>query len=153
LEFIGNDVRQSCFAQPGRAVKQHVIQRFVPLLGGLNEYLNIIHHLLLARKITKRKRAQGPLNLFLLGVSALAFQVIFAHNLKWLKVKQSTSPTQNRTVFFVFGQSPSHISAIPVKSAHGIAFAYHPCKTLNHAQKLPGAIPSQPEAPKTFLGH
>ena len=36
--FIGNDPRQRCLSQSRRAVKQHVIQRFLSQFGRLNKY-------------------------------------------------------------------------------------------------------------------
>src|SRR5882724_4347552 len=61
-----DDVRERRLAEPRRTEKQHMVERFAALPRGLDEDLQLSARLLLTYVLGERRRAQRPLELFLL---------------------------------------------------------------------------------------
>ena len=57
--FIGDDVRQGCFAQPGRTVKEDVIHGFRPQFGSFDGNPQRLDRLLLSHIVIQVFRSQG----------------------------------------------------------------------------------------------
>ncbi|KAF5042294.1 hypothetical protein DSECCO2_514110 [anaerobic digester metagenome] len=63
--FIGQNVRQGCFTESGRAVEQGMIECFAALAGSPHKYQQIIDHLFLAHEFMEIARPQHAFNLAL----------------------------------------------------------------------------------------
>ncbi len=57
-QLVGDDRRQRGFSQAGRAIQQHVIQRFAAQASGIDKYRQIFLHLFLTDIIVHGTRAQ-----------------------------------------------------------------------------------------------
>ena len=55
-QFVGNDVAQRGLAQARRSVQQGVVQGLAPVFGGLHEYAQVLHHLLLSAEVLEFQR-------------------------------------------------------------------------------------------------
>jgi hypothetical protein len=53
---------QSCFSKTGRAIKKHMVERFLPLAGSFDQNGQVLLHLLLADQIGQLLRAQGVID-------------------------------------------------------------------------------------------
>src|SRR6185503_5283558 len=62
-----HDLGERRLAQPGRAVEQHMVERLAARLGGGDEDLEVLAHLLLADEVVERLRTQRELRRILLG--------------------------------------------------------------------------------------
>ena len=60
-ELVGDDVGERRLAEPGRAVEQHVIERFAALLRRRNRDLEVLAHAVLADVFVERARPQPGL--------------------------------------------------------------------------------------------
>ena len=63
-QLTRHNLRERCFAQTGRAVKQRVVHRFAALTGGLDENTQIGARLGLTDEITQHLGAQGAVVIF-----------------------------------------------------------------------------------------
>ena len=81
-QFVGNDVRQCSLSQSGRAVQQHMVQRFAAQACRLYKNAQVVHHLILSAEVLKGKRAQGFLKIaFLLGEVLVAYiEILLFHD-------------------------------------------------------------------------
>ena len=59
--FVGNDVRESGFAQSGRAVEQDVVDRFFSLPRRFQEYGEVLFEAILADEFCELARSQRKL--------------------------------------------------------------------------------------------
>ena len=64
-QLVGNDVAQCGLAQAGRTVQQGVVERLATVFGGLNEDLQVLHHLLLTAEVAEAERTERVLKLLL----------------------------------------------------------------------------------------
>jgi len=55
-------MRQRGFPEPGRAVKQDVLQGFAALFGGANLDLQVLFHLFLTNQLPQARRTQGDIS-------------------------------------------------------------------------------------------
>ena len=62
-ELVGDDIGQRRLAQPGRAVEQHVIERFAALLRRRNRHLQVLAHAVLPDVVVEHARAQSRLRI------------------------------------------------------------------------------------------
>ena len=78
--LVGDDMRQSCLAQAGGAVKKDMIHGLVAHFGGLNGNAQGFHRLVLTDVVIEGFRSEGKdvgfqiLRSFLLGKNALALR-------------------------------------------------------------------------------
>ena len=64
-QLIGDNMRQRCLSQTGRAMQQRMVERFATLGSGLHENTQVVHHLLLTRKTVESIRAKHVFKVFL----------------------------------------------------------------------------------------
>ena len=77
VHFVCYDMGEGCFAESGRAVEQDMFERFRSLSGGLDGDGEFFLDVFLADTFIEGLRAQGDVEVFLLGVYWLICQYSF----------------------------------------------------------------------------
>ena len=71
-QLVGNDVGEGGLAEAGRAVEEDMVEGLAAVLGGADEDLEVLHHLLLAGETVEPRGAQRTFYLFLFGGNTVA---------------------------------------------------------------------------------
>src|SRR5713226_6042867 len=104
VKFIGDDLCERGFAQAGRAVKQHVIERFAAIARGFEGDGNIFFHALLAYVLVESFRANA-------GVEAQIFVVRGGGNNAFGSVRAAE-------IVFIFVGNHTFCSSVHHKSSY-----------------------------------
>src|SRR5581483_634630 len=92
LQLVGDDVRQRGFAEAGRAIEQHVIERLVALARRGDRDVEVLADAILPDVIVERARAQAYLVLaFLFGARGVDETRVRVHGCDWLVHANATT--------------------------------------------------------------
>ena len=101
-QLVGDDVAEGGLAQTRRAVEQHMVQRLATVLGGTDEDLEVLHHLLLTGETVEPRGAQRAFYLFLLCGYIISCQIV-VHGAKialfFLTAKSFSKTTTTNLIF------------------------------------------------------
>ncbi len=112
--FVCYDIGQRGFAQPGRAIEEDVIQRFLALSGGLNEYRKVGTNLFLANIFGQLRGAQGGIPV-ILTVYGRSNQAVFFGGFVYGVIHGFVQTRAFMAALNMLSRSP--VSSIPLSAA------------------------------------